>query len=89
MAKRAGYKVVGLPNYVVWHIDTEEKVSREKRDLSPSRIQTENANEIRSLATRRRLSLVIDLHRGRQLHLYRNEKSVLCPTEFQERSKLL
>lgn len=25
MAKRAGYKVVGLPNYVVWHIDTEEK----------------------------------------------------------------
>ncbi|PGG95826.1 hypothetical protein GX51_08108 [Blastomyces parvus] len=25
MAKRAGYQVVGLPNYVVWHIDTEEK----------------------------------------------------------------
>ena len=25
MAKRAGYKVVGLPNYIVWHIDTEEK----------------------------------------------------------------
>jgi len=25
MAKRAGYKVVGLPNYVVWHIDTNEK----------------------------------------------------------------
>lgn len=25
MAKRAGYKVYGLPNYVVWHIDTEEK----------------------------------------------------------------
>ena len=25
MAKRAEYKVVGLPNYVVWHIDTEEK----------------------------------------------------------------
>ncbi|KAI9878535.1 MAG: hypothetical protein M1823_006946 [Watsoniomyces obsoletus] len=25
MAKRAGYSVVGLPNYVVWHIDTEEK----------------------------------------------------------------
>ncbi|KAF3934815.1 hypothetical protein ABW20_dc0110628 [Dactylellina cionopaga] len=25
MAKRAGYKVIGLPNYVVWHIDTEEK----------------------------------------------------------------
>lgn len=25
MAKRAGYRVVGLPNYVVWHIDTEEK----------------------------------------------------------------
>lgn len=25
MAKRAGYKVFGLPNYVVWHIDTDEK----------------------------------------------------------------
>jgi hypothetical protein len=25
MAKRAGYDVVGLPNYVVWHHDTEEK----------------------------------------------------------------
>lgn len=25
MAKRAGYQVVGLPNYVVWHIDTAEK----------------------------------------------------------------
>lgn len=25
MAKRAGYEVFGLPNYVVWHIDTEEK----------------------------------------------------------------
>lgn len=25
MAKRAGYSVKGLPNYVVWHIDTEEK----------------------------------------------------------------
>jgi hypothetical protein len=25
MAKRAGYRVIGLPNYVVWHIDTEEK----------------------------------------------------------------
>ncbi|KAI9749563.1 MAG: hypothetical protein M4579_006825 [Chaenotheca gracillima] len=25
MAKRAGYQVVGLPNYVVWHIDTDEK----------------------------------------------------------------
>ncbi|KAB8075551.1 Anp1-domain-containing protein [Aspergillus leporis] len=25
MAKRAGYKVYGLPNYVVWHIDTDEK----------------------------------------------------------------
>jgi Anp1 len=25
MAKRAGYRVVGLPNYVVWHIDTDEK----------------------------------------------------------------
>lgn len=25
MAKRAGYEVVGLPNYVVWHIDTAEE----------------------------------------------------------------
>lgn len=25
MAKRAGYEVIGLPNYVVWHIDTAEK----------------------------------------------------------------
>ncbi|POR34646.1 Mannan polymerase II complex ANP1 subunit [Tolypocladium paradoxum] len=25
MAKRAGYQVVGLPNYVVWHADTAEK----------------------------------------------------------------
>ncbi|EON62842.1 hypothetical protein W97_02067 [Coniosporium apollinis CBS 100218] len=25
MAKRAGYGVYGLPNYVVWHIDTEER----------------------------------------------------------------
>ncbi|KAF2398990.1 glycosyltransferase family 62 protein [Trichodelitschia bisporula] len=25
MAKRAGYGVYGLPNYVVWHVDTEEK----------------------------------------------------------------
>jgi hypothetical protein len=24
MAKRAGYGVYGLPNYVVWHVDTEE-----------------------------------------------------------------
>jgi len=25
MARRAGYTVKGLPNYVIWHIDTEEK----------------------------------------------------------------
>ncbi|KAF8545120.1 Anp1-domain-containing protein [Trichophaea hybrida] len=25
MAKRAGYEVFGMPNYVVWHIDTDEK----------------------------------------------------------------
>lgn len=25
MARGAGFEVVGLPNYVVWHIDTEEK----------------------------------------------------------------
>lgn len=27
MAKRAGYQVIGLPNYVVWHFDTQEKGS--------------------------------------------------------------
>jgi len=31
MAKRAGYSVVGLPNYVVWHIDTEEKPGNLRR----------------------------------------------------------
>lgn len=25
MAKRAGYDVIGLPNYIVWHYDTQEK----------------------------------------------------------------
>ena len=25
MAKRAGYEVIGLPNYVVWHMDTAEE----------------------------------------------------------------
>jgi hypothetical protein len=25
MANRAGFGVYGLPNYVVWHVDTEEK----------------------------------------------------------------
>ncbi|RFU27947.1 hypothetical protein B7463_g8422, partial [Scytalidium lignicola] len=25
MATRAGYQVIGLPNYVVWHVDTAEK----------------------------------------------------------------
>lgn len=25
MAKRAGYGVYGLPNYVIWHVDTDEK----------------------------------------------------------------
>ncbi|WPH01084.1 putative ANP1 protein [Acrodontium crateriforme] len=29
MAKRAGYEVIGLPNYIVWHIDTEEKPGRD------------------------------------------------------------
>lgn len=28
MAKRAGYRVVGLPNYIVWHIDTDEKKAK-------------------------------------------------------------
>ncbi|PCD35263.1 hypothetical protein AU210_007845 [Fusarium oxysporum f. sp. radicis-cucumerinum] len=27
MAKRAGYQVIGLPNYIVWHYDTQEKGS--------------------------------------------------------------
>jgi len=30
MAKRAGYQVIGLPNYVVWHIDTREKPGNQK-----------------------------------------------------------
>ena len=25
LMKRAGYQVYGLPNYVVWHVDTDEK----------------------------------------------------------------
>ena len=25
MAKRAGYQVIGLPNYIVWHYDTQEE----------------------------------------------------------------
>lgn len=29
MAKRAGYEVVGLPNYVVWHIDTDERIKKD------------------------------------------------------------
>lgn len=29
MAKRAGYSVVGLPNYIVWHVDTDEKKSKD------------------------------------------------------------
>jgi hypothetical protein len=32
MLKRAGLSLVGLPNYVVWHIDTEEK----PRDQEPT-----------------------------------------------------
>lgn len=42
MANRAGYQVVGLPNYIVWHIDTEEKEGNlkgrpgEESDVSPS-----------------------------------------------------
>lgn len=30
MANRAGYQVVGLPNYIVWHVDTEEKAGNLK-----------------------------------------------------------
>lgn len=30
MANRAGYQVVGLPNYIVWHIDTQEKAGNLK-----------------------------------------------------------
>ncbi|KAL8997823.1 MAG: hypothetical protein Q9169_002995 [Polycauliona sp. 2 TL-2023] len=45
MAKRAGYGVWGLPNYVVWHVDTEEKEGNlkgrrkgaEKKERSRSR----------------------------------------------------
>ncbi|KAF8469707.1 Anp1-domain-containing protein [Kalaharituber pfeilii] len=32
MAKRAGYEVVGLPNYVVWHIDTGEVTENTNHD---------------------------------------------------------
>ncbi|KAF8473857.1 Anp1-domain-containing protein [Kalaharituber pfeilii] len=32
MAKRAGYEVVGLPNYVVWHIDTGEVTENANHD---------------------------------------------------------
>ena len=37
MAKRAGYQVVGVPNYVVWHVDTEKK----KGNLKGSKTQIE------------------------------------------------
>jgi hypothetical protein len=47
MAKRAGYKVVGLPNYVVWHIDTEEKVSTSTS--CPNRSRCESEIEIEKL----------------------------------------
>ncbi|KAJ4302393.1 hypothetical protein N0V88_002537 [Collariella sp. IMI 366227] len=33
MAKAAGYGVYGLPNYVVWHIDTEEKGEWEHEEI--------------------------------------------------------
>ncbi len=28
MAKRAGYEVYGLPNYVVWHIDDRREAGQ-------------------------------------------------------------
>ena len=34
MANRAGYQVIGLPNYIVWHIDTEEKEGNLKYALA-------------------------------------------------------
>ena len=40
MANRAGFEVIGLPNYIVWHIDTEEKEGnlkgRPKQDFEAS-----------------------------------------------------
>ena len=43
MAKRAGYEVVGLPNYVVWHIDTEEKEGNLKGNRA--QIEAKDAKE--------------------------------------------
>ena len=40
MAKRAGYQVVGLPNYVLWHIDTEEKEGNLKATELRSRLRS-------------------------------------------------
>ena len=55
MAKRAGYQVVGLPNYVVWHVDTEEKEgnlkgnkaqieAKEAKERERAQAQTEKAS---------------------------------------------
>lgn len=32
MVKRAGYSLIGLPNYIVWHIDTDEKPGNLEED---------------------------------------------------------
>ena len=51
MANRAGFQVVGLPNYIVWHIDTEEKAGNLKGRKSPKKITvaTEKLDAIDSL----------------------------------------
>ena len=43
MAKRAGYQVVVLPNYVVWHVDTEEKEGNLKSNKA--QIEAKKAKE--------------------------------------------
>ena len=40
MANRAGFQVVGLPNYIVWHIDTEEKEGNLKGRKSSGKMIT-------------------------------------------------
>lgn len=41
MAKRAGYSVIGLPNYVVWHIDTDEAFGNAVEPGSKHRAQVQ------------------------------------------------
>jgi len=40
MAKKAGYGVWGLPNYVVWHQDTDEKAVKKAAEEAAARKDT-------------------------------------------------